>query len=144
MRKINEKGFYLIKYYEGFSDKVYICPAGFRTIGYGHKLLDKENYEYINKHDAEKLLIKDLEIAESGVRRYVTPEIGENQFSALVSFTYNLGVGTLQRSTLRQKINYDSCLDEIYNEFVRWIYCNGVKVKGLIYRRRDEANLYCF
>lgn len=142
MRQINSNGIELIKHYEGFSEKPYNCPAGYKTIGYGHKLNQNENLEFISKHEAEILLRKDLENMEIAVDRLINVEINENQFSALVSFTYNLGSGAFQRSTLRQKINYASPLDEISNEFTRWVYFGGQFSKGLLLRRNDEANLF--
>ncbi len=142
MRKVNQFGVELIKYFEGFSAKPYNCINGYKTIGYGHKLRPDENVICITEKEGEELLIRDLKISAEGVARYINADINDNQFAALASFAFNLGVGALQRSTLRQKINYGASLDEISNEFQKWVFCSGIKVRGLIARRRAEAVLY--
>ncbi len=142
IRHINNEGYILIKYFEGFRDTPYKCAAGRATIGYGHLLKVNESYSYINITDAEKLLYQDLEVAEKAVCKYIRNDVKDNQFSALVSFTYNLGAASLQRSTLRQKINYGSSSDEICDEFMRWVYSGGKKIKGLFERRYAESVMY--
>ena len=142
MQKINSLGLEIIKNFEGFSPRIYFCPAGYKTIGYGHKLLAGENFELISKIKAEELLIKDLIIAENAVHRLVYEGLNDNQFSALVSFVFNLGSAAFQRSTLRQKINYSESINDICYEFLRWCYCNGKYSKGLYKRRVHETQLY--
>lgn len=142
MQKINSLGLQIIKSYEGFSSKLYICPSGYKTIGYGHKLLKEEDYKSISKDFADELLKKDLLIAENAVARLIYQDLSDNQFSSLVSFVFNLGSGAFQRSALRQKINYDDNLNDICHEFLRWCYCNGKFSKGLYNRRVTESQLY--
>lgn len=142
MRHINQDGLDLIKHHEGFSAKVYICPAGYPTIGYGHLILSHEDFSGgITKSQAEKLLRHDVQIAERAVLRLIIVPLTEGQFNALVSFTFNLGAGALQRSTLRRVINRDDH-DAVPQQFMRWVWANGRKLKGLIRRRGDEAVLY--
>jgi lysozyme len=141
-RAINESGLELVKHFEGFSPKVYICPAGFATIGYGHKILAHEKtLEYITHDDAENLLKHDLLHAERAVLRYISAELSDNQFSALVSFTFNLGAAALQRSSLRHKVNY-GLYQEGANELLKWVYCAGRKTLGLLRRRIEEQKLF--
>ncbi len=140
-RYTNQEGINLIKHYEGFSANTYICPAGYETIGYGHKLLEQEKYRTISRSDAENLLSHDLYKSEIAVIKLIDVPLSDNQFSSLVSFVFNLGSGALQRSTLRQKINY-GLHKEIEKEFMRWVYAGGKKLPGLIARRRKESILF--
>lgn len=140
-RAINDDGLELVKHFEGFSPKIYICPAGFKTIGYGHKILTHESFDLITNSDAENLLRSDLLQAEKTVAKYITTELSDNQFSSLVSFTFNLGAAALQRSSLRQKLNY-GLYQESANEFLKWVYCAGRKTLGLVRRRIEEQKLF--
>ncbi|MFC1659516.1 lysozyme [Pseudomonadota bacterium] len=171
MRKINNTGLVLIKKYEGFSRYIYLCPASFPTIGYGH--LCKENDLYLTnlnlkieqiKHilkknngyskqfkeqtkitlfEAENLLKKDLKIAELAVLRLIKTPLTDNQFSALVSFTFNLGSSALQRSTLRRKLNRGE-YKIASMEFGKWVYADEKRLRGLIKRRKEEMLLFNF
>jgi len=164
MQKTNKLGIELIKKYEGFVPCVYLDCAEFLTIGYGHLckegdfylrgksllmikkmyLRDRREIEKmteISKSDAEELLKKDLIIAEQGVNKLIKVSLNLNQFSALVSFVFNLGVGALQRSTLRQKLNRVEYFS-VPSEMMRWVYAGGLKRKGLIKRRLEEALLF--
>ena len=106
MRYITQNGLGLIKRFEGFFQAVYFCPAGYPTIGYGHVVKDDEDFSAgIDESQAEELLHHDAKIAECAVLRLINVPLTDGQFDALVSFTYNLGGGALQRSTLRRKIN---------------------------------------
>lgn len=142
MRVISDRGLALIKQYEGFSATTYICPGGYATIGYGH-LVRRENQfsDGIDKHWAEQLLREDVRVAERAVRRYIHAPLDDNQFSALVSFTFNLGAGALQRSTLRRVVNREEHYD-VPNQLSRWVYVGGKQLKGLVKRRLSEALLY--
>ena len=144
MRKVSEEGLSLIKRFEGFSETVYICPAGYPTIGYGHVVLDHEveNFAYgISEEQATDLLRQDVAIAEYAVVRHINVPLSDGQFDALVSFTFNLGSGALQRSTLRRKLNRQE-YRLAANEFSRWVWAGGKKLKGLIHRRNAEAALF--
>lgn len=141
MRHITQDGIDLIKRFEGFSSTVYICPAGYRTIGYGHLVRSGESFNEISETEAEELLCKDVESAERAVLRLVNVPLTDGQFDALVSFTYNLGPGALQCSTLRRKVNRQAHR-EVPAQLVRWVWAGGRKLNGLIRRRAVEAKLY--
>lgn len=142
MRHITQNGLDLIKRFEGFSRTVYFCPAGYPTIGFGHVVKPHEDFSAgIDEAQAEELLRQDAVIAERAVLRLINVPLTDSQFDALVSFTYNLGGGALQRSTLRRKINREEHA-EVSEQFMRWVWAGGRKLKGLIRRRREEAYLY--
>lgn len=142
MRHITQDGLNLIKQHEGFSETVYVCPAGYPTIGYGHVVKPTENFSCgISEVEARDLLREDVQAAESAVLRLISVPLSDGQFDALVSFTFNLGSGALQRSTLRRKINREEHAD-VPAEFLRWVWAGGRKLKGLIRRREAEAALY--
>lgn len=142
MRHITQDGIDLIKRFEGFSRTVYFCPAGYPTIGYGHVVKDGEDFSNgIMEGEAEELLCQDAVIAERTVLRLINVPLTDGQFDALVSFTYNLGGGALQRSTLRRKINLEEHA-EVPEQFMRWVWAGGRKLKGLVRRREAESRLY--
>ena len=138
----SQKGIEFIKSFENFKPTQYHCSAGVLTIGYGHAIKQGENFKYISHEEGDLLLKKDLSIAEASVYRNITAPLEQAQFDALVSFAFNLGGGALQRSTLRQKINYGSDTDEIHSEFLKWSYAGGRKLIGLLRRREAEASMY--
>ena len=141
-RAVSDKGLDLIKRFEGFSRTVYFCPAGYPTIGYGHVVKEDEDFSTgIDEAQAEELLRQDAQIAERAVLRLINVLLTDGQFDALVSFTYNLGGGALQRSTLRRKINREEHA-EVPEQFMRWVWVGGRKLKGLVLRRDAEAGLY--
>lgn len=139
--KINRKGIELIKRFEGFSAKPYICPGNKRTIGFGHVIKPVENFVIISEKQAEELLIRDLKVAEEAVLRLVTVPLNQNQFSALVSFVFNLGQGNFGRSTLLRRINQNQMLD-VPQELLRWTFASGRRLLGLMRRRVAEAELF--
>ena len=142
MRHITQNGLDLIKRFEGFSRTVYFCPAGYPTIGYGHVVKEDEDFSAgIDEAMGEELLRQDVQIAERAVLRLINVPLTDGQFDALVSFTYNLGGGALQRSTLRRKINREEH-GEVPEQFMRWVWAGGRKLKGLVRRREAEAGLY--
>ena len=145
--KINEKGIELIKHFEGFRSEPYRCPAGVPTIGYGCTVYPDGTHVRmsdppIHKNLATSLLKSQLRRYENGVNRYVKSDINQNQFDALVSFAYNLGLGNLKSSTLLKKVNKDPKDPTIADEFKRWVHCNGEILNGLKERRCKEAELY--
>ena len=95
----------------------------------------------IDEAQAEELLRQDAQIAERAVLRLINVPLTDGQFDALVSFTYNLGGGALQRSTLRRKINREAHA-EVPEQFMRWVWAGGRKLKGLVRRRKAEVTLY--
>jgi lysozyme len=144
--KTSINGIELIKKFEGFSDKPYLCPAGYLTIGYGHVIQEKErlNSQFstlITKLKAEEILRNDLAKFEQAIKTLINVPLNQNQFDALVSFTFNLGAGALQRSTLRQKINRAEH-QIAASEFFKWVYAGGKRLGGLVSRRSAESQLY--
>lgn len=108
------------------------------TIGYGHSAGDVRAGMCITEDRAEELLRRDLYFVEkfvNGIPKVRT----QGQFDALVSFTYNVGVGNLKKSTLLKKIMHDAPTAEIQREFMKWVYSGGKKLDGLVKRRRWEA-----
>ena len=108
------------------------------TIGYGHSAGHVKAGMRITEEKAEELLRRDLFFVEkfvNGIPKVRT----QGQFDALVSFTYNVGVGKLKRSTLLKKIMHDASTIEIQREFMKWVYSGGKKLDGLVKRRRWEA-----
>jgi lysozyme len=140
-RFTNNKGIELIKHFEGFASNPYICAGGHLTIGYGHKIQDGEEFGTISLNEAEDILAKDLCCAERAVVKYIDTLLHDNQFAALVSFTFNMGSSSLQRSSLRQKVNY-GLNKEAGREFLRWVYAGGKRQQGLVFRRSAERNLF--
>lgn len=140
MRHTTQEGIDLIKHYEGFSPTRYHCPAGIRTIGYGHTGVGvRENR--ISEEYAERLLRADLRSAERSVLRLINVPLTDGAFNALVSFTFNLGGGALQRSALRAKLNRGE-YEDAANEFPKWVFAGGVKLRGLEARRKDERLMF--
>lgn len=130
----------LIKSFEGLELEAYLCPADIWTIGYGHTGDVKEG-DTITKAEAGDLLDKDLEKFRSGVNRCVKVPLNENQFGALVSFAYNVGIGSLQSSTLLKLLNagdYDAAADQ----FPRWNKSGGKVLTGLTRRREAERAVF--
>ena len=139
--QISSKCVELVKKFEGFSKKSYKCLAGYPTIGYGHKISSGEEYGEISYDQAHDLLIKDLQIYATAVRSNIYYRLNQNQFDSITSFTYNVGIAALQRSTLRQKINYAE-LDKVEHEMLKWVYVRALKVQGLVIRRKAEIDLF--
>lgn len=111
------------------------------TIGYGHTGMDVHPGMQITLEQASELLGKDVLFAERAVSRYVTSAINQNQFDALVCFTFNCGVGSLIQSTLLKKVNAGDFAGA-QAEFVEWNHSNGKVLAGLTRRRADEAKLF--
>ena len=144
MRYITANGLHLIKRFEGFSRVVYLDSAGLPTIGYGHLIVPPQHHllqNGVTEAEAEILLKQDAFTAERAVSRLINSVINNNQFDALVSFTFNLGAGALQRSTLRHKVNRGEH-EQVPAEFMRWVYAGGRKIPGLLRRRLMEAEVY--
>lgn len=144
---ISEKGLKLIKKYEGFRNHPYKCSAGIPTIGYGNTYYEdgtrvKLSDEPITIKRGEKLLEMVVKQFEQGVNKLVKVDLNQNQFDALVSFAYNVGLGALAKSTLLKKINNNPFDENILYQFKRWDKANGVSLKGLRKRRNEEAFLY--
>lgn len=139
--KTSKKGIELITKYEGFSAKPYKEPNGNMAIGYGHQIKPGENFTTIDKDYAKKLLQDDLVNAENSVKKYIFPDLEQKEFDALVSFTYNLGGGNLQKSTLRDKVNLGDKIGAS-REFGKWTKSQGKVLNGLVKRRKAEREMY--
>ena len=143
---ISDEGISLIKRYEGYKITPYRCPAGLYTVGYGHlignglQLPDEWNRKF-SLGEIDELLRTDLARFERGVLRYCTVYITQSQFDSIVSFSFNLGLGVLQRSTLRQKLNRGN-YDVASKEFLKYTRAGGKVLKGLVRRRQAEYNLF--
>jgi lysozyme len=118
----------------------YLCPAGFWTIGFGH--LCDANHPPITMAEAEVYLTQDLQVALSAVLRYcpVLASKPEGRLAAIVDFTFNLGGGRLQTSTLRRRINQRDWVAAA-SELRRWVYGGGRVLQGLVARREAEVQL---
>ena len=137
---VGYKGLKLIKQYEGLRLKAYKCPAGVWTIGYGHTKGVKEG-DVITERDADRLLSEDLTPVEQYLNANMAG-LNQNQFDALASFCFNLGINNFVRSTLKKKIEAHASKSEITGEFLKWVNANGKVMAGLLKRRTAEANLY--
>ena len=144
--KTSQKGIELIKQFEGFRLKGYLDSVNIPTIGYGTTVYPNGEKvklsDVISKEKAEEYLINDIRKFEDFVNRWVLSNITQNQFDALVSFTYNLGPSNLQKSTLLKKVNKNPNDPSISKEFSKWVNAGGNKIQGLVNRRDAEAKLY--
>lgn len=139
-RRTNHNGLTIIKEFEGLRLEAYLCPAGVPTIGYG-STLGVTLGQKITPQQAEALLIKDLERFEEAVSDFVGVPLNDNQFSALVSFTFNVGAGAFRSSTLLNLLNqkhYQGAADQ----FLRWNRAAGRELAGLTRRREAERALF--
>jgi lysozyme len=118
----------------------YVCPAGYWTIGYGH--LCDPKHPPITEAEAEGYLERDLQTALAAALRYcpVLATEPEERLAAIVDFTFNLGAGRLQTSTLRRRGNQRN-LSKAANELQRWVYGGGKPLPGLVLRRSEESKL---
>ncbi len=118
----------------------YICPAGFWTIGYGH-LCDAQHLP-ITEAEAEAYLARDLNTALAATLRHcpVLATEPEGRLAAIVDFTFNLGAGRFQKSTLRRRVNQQDRI-AVGQELRRWVYAGGRVLPGLVTRRDAEKTL---
>lgn len=154
---ISKRAMHMIAHHEGVRFKPYRCPAALWTIGVGHvlypeqgKLPMAERLQYalrpddtrtFSKEEVDAILENDLRRFVAGVSRYCPSGLNQGRLDALVSFAFNVGLGTLQRSTLRQKHNrgdYEGAAEE----FLKFTKAGGKVLKGLVNRRNDERALY--
>jgi len=155
--KISEKCLKTIKHHEGIRQKPYRCPAKLWTVGCGHVLYPRQAQLKMEERDAfpleerdnrtfsmeevDDILRDDLNRFERGVERYCPVKLTQGQFDALVSFSFNVGLGTLQRSTLRQKVLRGD-MEDAAEEFLKYTLAGGKVLKGLVTRRNDERALF--
>jgi GH24 family phage-related lysozyme (muramidase) len=148
----------MIKHHEGVRVRPYRCPALLWTIGVGH-VIDPNHIKVpfeerrnlpipdgwdriLTRLQVDALLVQDLDRFERGVARLCPPALNsQGVFDALVSFSFNVGLGNLQRSGLRMKTNRGEYL-EAADEFLKWTKAGGKVLAGLVKRRNDERALY--
>jgi len=141
--KISEEGLALVKHFEGIHKKPYICPAGYWTVGVGHLIsrnakLPIEWARSLSPGEIDELLRADLQRFELGVLRMLCPvQPTQSEFDALVSFSFNLGLGCFQRSTVRSAFKRGD-KKRAGEVLLRYCRAGGRKLKGLIRRRLAE------
>ena len=156
--KVSAAAIDMIKHHEGVRTKPYRCPALLWTVGVGH-VIDPAHaavkYEErkslpiptgwdrtLTMDEVDRILAQDLGRFERGVVRLCPAAVGnQGVFDALVSFAFNVGLGNLQRSSLRMKTNRGE-LEEAADEFLKWTKAGGRVLPGLVKRRQDERALY--
>ena len=154
---IDHKTIEMIKHHEGVRKKPYRCPALLWTVGVGHvidpnhikvKLEDRKNLPIpdgwdrtLSDEEVDAILAKDLASFEAGVRRLCPNGLTPGRLGALTSFAFNVGLGNLQRSSIRMKHNRGE-YDEAADAFMMWTKAGGKELPGLVKRRKDERALY--
>ena len=156
--KVSAAAIEMIKHHEGVRTKPYRCPALLWTVGVGHvidpthaavKYEERKNLpvpegwdRILSMGEVDAILVKDLGRFERGVLRLCPAAAGrQGVFDALVSFAFNVGLGNLQRSSLRMKTNRGE-LEGAAEEFMKWTKAAGKVLPGLVKRRLDEQRLY--
>jgi len=137
---IGTKGLEMIKHFEGLELNAYQCAAGVWTIGYGHTK-DVQQGMVISENTANEMLVEELNEYESYITGLVTVELNQNQFDAMVSWVYNLGVGNLKASTLLKVLNAGDYAG-VPAQMMRWNKAGGKVLEGLTRRRQAEADLF--
>jgi lysozyme len=160
--KVSKEGLKLLKHHEGFRKKPYLCAAKIWTIGYGHALyadqmripstpegmerrkafpLKPEHNRVWSVEEIDALLVKDVERFERAVLRFISVPLKQHEFDAVISATYNLGPGWLQRSQVRQKINRGDKKGAM-ESLLKYNKGGGKVLRGLDNRRKDEVALF--
>lgn len=142
--RLSENGRKLIEFYEGKRYKAYLCPAGIWTIGIGHTRDVKEG-DTVTDEQIDKYFYTDIINYETHIND-LHLKINQNQFDALVSFSFNLGVTALLGSTLLKMVKVYANNPEIRYQFSRWnkglVKGNLIELPGLTKRRKSEAEMY--
>lgn len=138
---ISGKGIDFIKNREGYSSLIYKCPAGKRTIGYGHVIRSGEKFDVIDREEGDRLLRNDLTPVVHTIERYVEKPLNQNQIDALASFVLNIGIYNFRKSTLLKLINQGD-FEGAAAQFLRWTKSKGEELAGLKRRRELEAELF--
>lgn len=136
----------LIRQFEGFVPHPYKCPAGVWTIGYGSTRYASgtkvgPNDKPITEAQAAAIVMNTLIEYENAVLRYVSHQINQNQFDALVDFAYNCGAQNLRTSTLLKRLN-EGNITAAADEFRKWVTAGGKRLSGLVKRREAERTLF--
>lgn len=144
--KIDKNGVEFIVSMEGLELKAYKCSAGVWTVGIGSTRYEDgtpvKKGDVITRDRALLLFKNTISIYENAVNKLVTSSINQNQYNALTSFCYNLGVSAFKGSTLLKKVNLNPNDPNITLQLNKWINAGGRPVKGLIIRRMKESKLY--
>ena len=155
--KVSDRCLEMIKHHEGVRVRCYRCPALLWTVGVGHvidprhigvKLDERKNLpipdgwdRVLSLDEVNQILANDLVTFERGVLRLCPAGLTQPRFDALVSFSFNVGLGNLQRSTIRMKHNRGE-FEEAAESFMQWTKAGGKELPGLVKRRKDERALY--
>ena len=155
--KISPKAIKMVMHHEGVRQNPYKCPARLYTVGVGHVMFPEQGKLKIDQRDAfvpppeamrkysmeevDAILRADLARFEKGVATYCPVPLTQGQFDALVSFAFNVGLGTLQRSTLRQKVLRGD-MEGAAEELLKYCMAGGKILKGLQKRRIDELAVF--
>jgi lysozyme len=155
--KVSAKTIHMIKHHEGVRQKPYKCPAKLWTVGVGHVLypeqgklkidqrdgfaLKTEDFRTFSMDEVDAILRADLDRFERGVEKFCPVPLTQGQFDALVSFSFNVGLGTLQRSTLRQKVLRGD-MEGASEELLKYCMAGGKVLRGLLNRRKDEQAVF--
>jgi len=154
---VSPKAIEVIKHHEGVRYKPYRCPAKLWTVGVGHvlypdqgkiplaerdayQLKDKDNRQF-SPQEVDGILKSDLSRFERGVEKFCPVPLTQGMFDGLVSFSFNVGLGTLQRSTLRQKLLRED-KEGAADELLKYCMAGGKILKGLQNRRIDERAMF--
>jgi len=137
----------IIKEFEGFSAKPYLCPANVPTIGYGSTMYKNGERvtmddDEITEEQATEMLMDTIKGVEKQVKKVLTVKLKSHQMAALVSFTYNVGIGNFSNSTLLAWINSNPDFPRIPEQFRRWNKGGGKVLNGLVRRREAEIELW--
>ena len=155
--KVSQRCKDMIKHHEGVRFKPYRCPAKLWTVGVGHVLYPDQGRLPLDQRDAfplkaednrvfsgaevDGILGADLRRFEAGIAKLFPMVLAQGQFDALVSFAFNLGLGGVQRSTLRQKVLRGE-VEAAADEFLKFTRGGGKILPGLVKRRNDERALF--
>jgi len=136
----------LIKQFEGCRYHPYRDSVGLWTVGYGHligdgKSLPSGDNRIFTQEEIDSFLVNDLTRTEYGINMLLRVPVTQNQYDALCSFCYNLGIGTFQKSTLLKDINA-KMWDAAANDLLKFHFAVGVSQPGLVKRRQAEHDLF--
>lgn len=136
----------LVKEFEGLRLQAYLDAANIWTIGYGLTRYPNgqkvKQGDTITRDQAEMYFKQTLQKFAQGVEDSITSQVNNNQFAALVSLAYNIGLTAFKNSTILRLVNQNPNNPAIKNEFMKWVNSGGKRIKGLVTRRETEANLY--
>jgi len=137
------RGINIIKKFEGFSLKAYLCSSNNWTIGYGHTGPDIKENSIISIEEANAFLLEDIKDFELNIKDCIksTIQLNQNQFDALVSLSFNIGKTAFKNSTLIKQLNKGE-INKAANHFLDWVKIDGKTSKGLTKRRLEERTLF--